>query len=189
MSTGNSLNVKTIQVPLFDGTPKSFSLFWTKFKAFAGMKGFQKALKESAEADLPTSEEAEVEEGSNADKARNRNLNVMTYLTMAFTTESNMTMIMRAQTDNWPSGLAWKVVKELLEKYKPNDNMARVEARMMLNNVSMKSDDDPNVLFEQISQIQNRFGTAARTIEDGDLIGTGECGKSAETRERLRLTI
>ena len=93
------------------------------------MKGFQKALKESAEVDLPTSEEAEKEEGSNADKARNRNLNAMMYLMMAFTTESNMTMIIRAQTDDWPSGLALKVVKELLEKYKPNDNMARVEAR------------------------------------------------------------
>ena len=157
---------------MFDGMPKRFSLFWTKFKAFAGMKGFQKALKESAEVNLPTSKESEVEEGSNADKACNRNLDAMTYLMMAFTTESNMTMIMRAQTDDWPSGLAWKVVKELLEKYKPNDNMARVEARMMLNNVSMKSDDDPSVLFEQISQIQNCFGLAARTIEDGDLIAT-----------------
>ena len=166
MSTGNSLNVKTIQVPLFDRTPKSFSLFWTKFKVFAGMKGFQKALEESAEVDLPTSEESEVEEGSNADKARNHNLDAMTYLTMAFTTESNMTMSMRAQTDDWPSGLAWKVVKEVLEKYKPNDNMARVEARMMLNNVSMKNDDDPSVLFEQISQIQNRFGSVAHTIKD-----------------------
>ena len=113
MLTGNSLNVKTIQVPLFDGTPKSFSLFWTKFKAFAGMKGFQKALKESAEVDFPTSKELEVEEGSNADKACNHNLDAMTYLTMAFTTKSNMTMIMRAQTDDWLSGLAWKVVKEL----------------------------------------------------------------------------
>ena len=46
------------------------------------MKGFQKALKESAEVDLPTSEEAEKEEGSNADKARNRNLDAMMYLMM-----------------------------------------------------------------------------------------------------------
>ena len=172
MLTGNLLKVKTIQVSLFDGTSKSFSLFWTKFKAFAGMKGFQKALKESAKADLPTSEEVEVEKGSNADKACNHNLDAMTYLTMAFTTKSKMTMIMRAQTDDWPSGLAWKVVKELLEKFKPNDNMARVEARMMLNNVSTKNDDDPSVLFKQISQIQNCFGLAAHTIEDGDLIAT-----------------
>lgn len=39
----------------------------------------------------------------------------------------------------------------MLEKNKPNDNMARVEARTMLNWVSMKPDDDPSVLFEQIS--------------------------------------
>ena len=128
MLTGNSLNIKTIQVPLFDGMPKSFLLFWTKFKVFAGMKGFQKALKESAEAYLPTSEEVEVEEGSNADKAHNRNLDAMAHLMMALTNKSNMTMIMRAQTNDWPSRLAWKVVKELLEKYKPNDSMARVEA-------------------------------------------------------------
>ena len=81
-----------------------------------------------------------------------------------------MTMIMRAQSDEWPSRLAWKVVKELMIKYKPNNNMARVEARMMLNKVSMKSDDDQSILFEQISQIQNRFGMAACTIEDGHLI-------------------
>ena len=165
--------------------PKSFLLFWTKFKVFAGKKGFQKALKESAEAYLPTSEEVEVEEGSNADKAHNRNLNAMMYLMMAFTTESNMTMIMRAQTDDWPSGLAWKVVKELLEKYKPNDNMARVEARMMLNNVSMKNDDDPSVLFEQISQIQNHFGSAAHTIKDGDLIATALAGAPSKYRSVL----
>ena len=192
MSTGNSLNVKTMQVPLIGGTPKHFSLFWTKFKSFAGMKGFQKALKESVEADLTTSKEVEVEEGSNADKAHNRNLDAMTYLMMAFTTESNMTMIMRAQTDDWPSGLAWKVVKELLEKYKPNDNMARVEARMMLNNVSMKNDNDLSVLFEQISQIQNHFGSVARTIEDGDLIVTALAATPSEyhsvltTEQRIR---
>ena len=48
--------------------------------------------------------------------------------------------------------------------------MARVDAWMMLNNVSMKNNDDPSVLFELISQIQNCFGLAARSIEDGDLI-------------------
>ena len=67
----------------------------------------------------------------------------------------------------------WKVVKELLEKYKRNNNVARVEAQiMMLSKVSMMSDDDPSILFEQISQIQNHFGMAACTYEDGDLILT-----------------
>ena len=120
------MSVKTIQVPLFDGTLKSFSFFWTKFKVFVGMKGFQKALKECPEKELPSFEEEEVEEGSNADKVRDQISDAMMYLIMAFMTEADMTMIMRAQSDEWLSGLAWKVVKELLEKYKPN--MARVEA-------------------------------------------------------------
>ena len=42
----------------------------------------------------------------------------------------------------------------------------------MLNQVSMKSDDDSSVSFEQISQIQNHFGSAAQTINDSDLIAT-----------------
>ena len=40
----------------------------------------------------------------------------------------------------------------MLEKYKPNNNMARAEVQMMLDQVSMKSDDDPSVLFKQSSQ-------------------------------------
>lgn len=64
----------------------------------------------------------------------------MTYLAMVFTTEWNMMMIVCAQTDKWPSGLVWKLVKELLEKYKPNKNMAQVEVLMMLSNVSMEND-------------------------------------------------
>lgn len=57
------------------------------------MKGFQKALKISAEVDLPTLEEVEVVEESNAGKNCNHNLDAMTYLTMTFMTESNMMMI------------------------------------------------------------------------------------------------
>ena len=104
---------------------------------------------------------------------------------MAFTVESNMTMFMQAQTDEWQSGLAWKVVKELPEKYKPNNNMARVEAQMMLNNVSMKNDDDPSLLFEQISQIQNQVGLVAHTIKDGDLIASALAVELIEYRSVL----
>ena len=46
MLTGNLLSVKTIQALLFNGMPKIFLLFWTKFKAFVRMKSFQMALKE-----------------------------------------------------------------------------------------------------------------------------------------------
>ena len=104
---------------------------------------------------------------------------------MAFTVKSNMTMFMQAQNDEWLSELAWKVVKELPENYKPNNNMARVEAQMMLNNVSMKNDDDPSLLFEQMSQIQNQVGLVAHTIEDGDLIASALAVELIEYRSAL----
>ena len=56
---------------------------------------------------------------------------------------------------------------------------------MMLNNVSMKNDDDPSVLFKQISQIQNCFGSVAHTIEDGDLIATALAAAPSEYRSVL----
>ena len=88
------------------------------------MKGFQKALKTEREMSLPEMEEEEVEIDSKAYKARERNLAAMTYLTLAFTMEMNMNMITKAQMDEWPNGLAYLVVKELLERYKPNDNIS-----------------------------------------------------------------
>ena len=48
-------------------------------------------------------EKVEVEEGSNSDKACDQNFDAMTYLTMVFTTEVDMMMTMRAQSDEWPS--------------------------------------------------------------------------------------
>ena len=124
----SDLGIKLVSVPTFNGMEKNFSMFWIKLKAFGGVKGFQKALKPEREEDLPATKETVVDENSAAHKARDRNLMAMTYLTLAFLTETNMNMIARAQTDEWPNGLAYKVVKELLVHYKPSDNMSRVEA-------------------------------------------------------------
>ena len=102
------------------------------------------------------------------EKVRDGNFDAMMYLTIH--DGSGYDVDNESTIDEWPSRLAWKVVKKLLVKYKPNNNMANMEAQMMLNKVSMKSDDNLSVLFEQISQIQNCFGMAACTIGDGDLI-------------------
>ena len=94
-------------------------------------------------------------------------------------------MIARAQTDEWPNGLAYMVVKELLDKYKPSDNMSRVEAGLMLINVTMKKNDDPSVLFEKISEIQNRYNTVTRKLDEEDLIATVIAVAPAEYKSLL----
>ena len=118
------MSLKSIPVPIFDGMQKNFATFRIKMRAYGGMKGFQKALKPEKEVSLPAMEEEEVEIDSEVYKAHERNLAAMTYLTSAFTMEMNINMITKAQMDEWVNGLAYLVVKELLERYKPNDNIS-----------------------------------------------------------------
>ena len=70
-------------------------------------------------------------------------------LTLAFTTESLMSLLFKAQTTAWPNGLAHLVVKELFKKFRPRDTISRVELRSQLNAVSMDKKDNPSTLFEQ----------------------------------------
>ena len=81
-------------------------------------------MKPEREMSLPDMEEAEVEINSKAYKVREKTLTAMMHLTLAFTTEMNMNMIAREQTDEWPNGFTYLVVKELFEQYKPNDNIS-----------------------------------------------------------------
>ena len=56
------------------------------------------------------------------------------------------------------------------KKFQPNNTVTRVEMRQMLNEVSMKKDDDPSTIFEQLSSIENRYNTAERQMEQEDMI-------------------
>ena len=88
-----------------------------------------------------------------------RNNIAMANFTMAFTSESLMGLVYKAQSTKWPAGKASVVVKALLAKYMPKDRISRVELRQMLASVSMKDNEDPATLFEQISAIENKYNT------------------------------
>ena len=42
----------------------------------------------------------------------------------------------------------------------------------MLNKLMMKKNEDPSVLFEKISEIQNRYDTVRHNLDEEDLITT-----------------
>jgi len=92
----------------------------------------------------------------------------MANLSMAFTNEACMGLIYKSMSNEWPSGLAYKVIEELMAKYQPQHTITRVEIRQMLNRVSMKKDEDPATSFEKISSIRNRYNKT--NIYDGYLI-------------------
>jgi hypothetical protein len=58
-----------------------------------------------------------------------------------------MSLVFEAIDDNWPSGLAHKVISEMKQTYQPQDTMTCVELRQMLNKVVMKKGEDHQTLF------------------------------------------
>eukprot|EP00977_Amphora_coffeiformis_P019679 scaffold7386_cov160-Amphora_coffeaeformis.AAC.9 len=150
---------QSVKLPTFDGKAKKFTMFWMRFKAYAAVKGFLPALQDGGEGYMPP-DEATVLDPSDPDEklmieAKKRNAVAVASLTMAFTTQALMKHVNKACDEDWPSGLAHKIVKSLFNKYRPKDNISKVELRMMLNKVSMKPKDNPEKLFEQLAEIQN----------------------------------
>ena len=89
-----------------------------------------------------------------------RNKVTWAQLTLALNTELLLSSMNNSNDRNWPSGLAWKVVEKLKEKYQLNDRVSRVELRQKLNRIEIGKTDNPSQLFEQIVSIKIVFPRA-----------------------------
>jgi hypothetical protein len=141
---------------------------------YAVVKKFAQALGDAAEPDLPASDATVIDETTDIGKrqaaAKQRNSIAMACLTMAFTTDAAMSVVFKAKTTEWPGGLAWMVMDMMRKKYSPQDLVTRAELRNKLNNLSMADGDDPKVLFEEISTIENRYNIGTNRVDEADLI-------------------
>ncbi len=143
--------------------------------AFAAVKNFVTACVVGGKASLPATFDTVLDKSTTAGKAsafalRRKTLAVAN-LTIALTTEGLMGLMYKAMTPAYPGGLAHLVVSYLFKKYQPQDTISRVELRMMLAGIKMKKNEDPSVLFDQISGIEARHNTATKKIDEEDLIG------------------
>ena len=163
-------------LPKFDGAPKSFMIWYTRFMAYASVMKFAEAVRKTKDPNLPAKEGDAIDESTDDGKkkaaALKRNAVAMANLTMAFTTEQLIGMIYKAANDDWPSGLAYKVIESLFKKYVPQDLVSKIELRRALSAISMKKDEDPEVLFEAISALENKYNTAVYRIPDEEKIAT-----------------
>ena len=163
-------SVKSLKLPLFDGKPEKFQVWWTRFKAYASVFSFSQAIKPGGEEHLPESEFEELDETTETGKkkieAKKRNTVAMANLTMALTTNNALSIVYKSMNDEWPGGLAYKVIEDMLERFQPHDIISKAELRRMLGKVSMKKKDDPATLFEQISMIENRYNTSERKVHE-----------------------
>ena len=163
----------TRYAPVFAGKAEEFQIWWTRFKAFASVQGFASALSDQAESDLPATEATPLATGDAGDNQRatiKRNNLAVANLTMAFQTDALMGLVYKACDDDWPAGQAWKIVGALKHKYMPDDRISRVELRKALTSVTMRKDDDPAKLFEQLSAIENKFNKPGNVIPEEELI-------------------
>jgi hypothetical protein len=166
---------KSVRMPSFSGLREDFQTWWIRFVAYANVCKFLGALKKGGEASMPSSDAVVIdmttELGKKIAAANDRNSLAMANLTMAFETENLFGMIYKTISADWPGGLAHEVVVQLFNKYSPDDRISRVELlRTMLNGVSMRDTEDPSILFEQVSAIQNRYDTDTHHIDEEELI-------------------
>ena len=81
----------------------------------------------------------------------------MANFTMAFKTESLMSMIYKSQYNDWPTGETHLVVTKLLEKYQPQYKVSSIVMQQELAHLQMKHSENPSRVFEQFCWIKNQY--------------------------------
>eukprot|EP00957_Ditylum_brightwellii_P174870 13315008-Ditylum_brightwellii.AAC.1 len=138
-------STKSVRLPSFDGNAKLFQMWWLWFLVYTSVYGFTQSMQHTINPDLPDSEAAEIN-------------NTNTLVTAAAKKAKRSNVIEMAK---WPSGLTYKIMVALHEKYAPQDMVAKIKLRRVLNSIIMKKKDVPGVLFKQISGLQNWYNTAS----------------------------
>jgi hypothetical protein len=169
-------NERSLKLPTFDGSHKKFTLWWIRFMGFAECHNFAKALQPEPESDLPTSSttviDESTEDGKKQAQAKKRNNIAMANFAQAFTSEGLMNILLKSMSAEWPRGKACLVVQGLFKKYQPQDVVTLVELRMALNKVSMKKNQDPATLFEQLKAIENKYTAESAQLDESEVIAT-----------------
>ena len=123
--SGGAVGSAKAVLPKFDGSKDKFQMWWVKVRAYCAYVDCVQAIQSVVDPDLPATESEEIdittEEGKKKFKAKKANSTAMSSLTMAFETNSLISMVFESSTRAWPNGLAWILVKKLMKKYMPKD--------------------------------------------------------------------
>ena len=166
-----------VKLPQFDGEESSYPIWETRFAAYARLKRFEQALRDSV--DLPDNQSKHdmmlaKSTSTNDEKFKIKNTRAnetaMAQLTMAFQTSYLLTHVKQSKTTEWPHGLAYKIMKSLAVEFEPKDEVSKVELKRDLNRVRMKEKDDPKSLFSQLTEIERKYETDTYSIPPEDLM-------------------
>jgi hypothetical protein len=140
----------------FDGSQKKFPMFMTWLKGILMYKGIVHIMKESFKEVLPASEN---ESRQNADQkqAVKDNQIGMGILTMNVTSPLLIVKIEKLMTEEWPSGLFYKVIEMLNEKYRPRDMMSRAMQKQALMALKLTANEDPDDFGTAVSRLEIEY--------------------------------
>jgi hypothetical protein len=114
-------------------------------------------LKETPEADLPHKEEEEASDTDEQKAARQLNDDAVYCLTLTLEKQATR-FILKGMTTAWPNGEAHLIVKSLLQKFRPQDAMSKLEFSEAVMKMQLHPGDNPTELFSLLPDIENRFG-------------------------------
>ena len=137
-----------------------------QFSAFSIVHQFAVAIKnDGPESSLPATQTMTIEPEAEAGAAR---AVAFTNLSLVMNSKQLVKLLVGGQTTDWTSGLARKVVKALVRRFKPNDFVSKIQLCQMLNQISMQKCEDAVALYEQLSKVSNQFNMV---INNDDAIG------------------
>jgi hypothetical protein len=65
--------------------------------------------------------------------------------------------VSESKTEEFPSGLAHKIVQGLIERYRPSDRLSKLEALKELDSIEMDSNAEPDDLFNKIAALKQKY--------------------------------
>jgi hypothetical protein len=80
-------------------------------------------------------------------------------------------LLTKVNTEEWHGGEAWKVKKACSVKYFPDYVLNVSELKKHLHNVTLKGNQDPSGMFEELAAIDHAYSETAATLGTQTLIG------------------
>ena len=93
----------------------------------------------------------------------------ITSLTLVFTSNKLLNMIIEAQTKKQLSGQVFLVIKQLVEKHKLIGAIALVGERIVLSKIKMSAKEDPEELLRRIKVAEIGYNTKSKRIKGRQL--------------------
>jgi hypothetical protein len=104
-------------------------------------------------------------------KAVKDNKKCIAYYAIALKQMKPLRLLTKKSTVIWPGGEAWNIKTACVAKYRPDDVLTVSDFNKHLNNMTLKGNQDPPYVFEELAAIEYAYSETAATLGTQDFIG------------------